>query len=315
MTDLLPSWTDGAARAAITAFVDRVTSEGDPAFVPPAERVAVFDNDGTLWCEKPMPIQLDFTLHRFAEMAAADPALRDVQPWKACYERDFAWLGGAMIKHYHGDDSDVMLLMGAIPKAFAAMTVDAYAAEIRAYFDDGRPPDPQAAVPVAAATSRWSSCSATSRRTGSPPTSPRAATATSCASSPRTCTGSRPSGSSAARSRSTTRRPRTAIDVLYKSEMDFFDDGPTKPIRIWSRIGRRPLVAGGQLERRHADAPVRPERLADGPARCSSSTTTRSASSTTPTGAEDALARARDHGWTVVSIRDDWRRVFADAPA
>ena len=57
------------------------------------ERVAIFDNDGTLWVEKPMPIQLDFTLRRLGEQAAADASLRDRQPWKACYEKRHAWLG------------------------------------------------------------------------------------------------------------------------------------------------------------------------------------------------------------------------------
>jgi hypothetical protein len=76
----LASWTDGAARAAIVEFVERVSSPGRDDQVPPAERVAVFDNDGTLWCEKPMPIQLDFTIRRLAEMAQDDPTLRERQP-------------------------------------------------------------------------------------------------------------------------------------------------------------------------------------------------------------------------------------------
>jgi hypothetical protein len=71
------------------------------------DRVAVFDNDGTLWCEKPMPIELGFILVRLAEMAEKDASLRDRQPWKAACERDFAWLGAVITKHYHGDDSDV----------------------------------------------------------------------------------------------------------------------------------------------------------------------------------------------------------------
>ena len=57
--------------------MDRVTTEGGPDYVAPEERVAVFDNDGTLWCEKPMYIQLDFLLRRFKEQAEADPSLRD----------------------------------------------------------------------------------------------------------------------------------------------------------------------------------------------------------------------------------------------
>ena len=62
--------------------------------MPPEERVAVFDNDGTLWCEKPMPIELGFILQRLAEMAEQDAALAERQPWKAAHEKDYAWLGG-----------------------------------------------------------------------------------------------------------------------------------------------------------------------------------------------------------------------------
>ena len=62
--DLLVSWNDGPALAAIRGFVARVTDDASPDFVAPEERVAVFDNDGTLWCEKPMPIELGFILQR-----------------------------------------------------------------------------------------------------------------------------------------------------------------------------------------------------------------------------------------------------------
>src|SRR5205823_11771779 len=74
--DRLASWRDTPARRAIVEFVEAVTRLG-PGHVPPEERVAVFDNDGTLWCEKPMPIELGFILGRLAEMADADPALRE----------------------------------------------------------------------------------------------------------------------------------------------------------------------------------------------------------------------------------------------
>jgi hypothetical protein len=84
--------------------VRSVSADGSAGFVPPAERVAVFDNDGTLWSEKPIPIQLDFTLSRMAELAARDPSLREKQPYKAAAERDYQWLGEAVVKHYHGDD-------------------------------------------------------------------------------------------------------------------------------------------------------------------------------------------------------------------
>ena len=63
---MLESWNDTPTRQAIVEFVERVTHEGGADYVPPAERIAVFDNDGTLWCEKPMPIELGFILHRLA---------------------------------------------------------------------------------------------------------------------------------------------------------------------------------------------------------------------------------------------------------
>ena len=100
--DPLPSWRDTPTRASITRFVERVTGPGG---VPPAERVAVFDNDGTLWSEKPMPIQADFLLRRLGEQVAADPSLAERQPWKAVAERDLAWFDAAITEHYEGDDT------------------------------------------------------------------------------------------------------------------------------------------------------------------------------------------------------------------
>jgi hypothetical protein len=100
----LGSWRDGKARDAILSFVRSVSEDGRN-FVPPEARIATFDNDGTLWCEKPMPIQLDFILRRLCAMAEAQPDLRDRRPWKAAHERDFAWLGAVVDKHYAGDDS------------------------------------------------------------------------------------------------------------------------------------------------------------------------------------------------------------------
>ena len=79
----------------------------------------MFDNDGTLWCEKPMPIELGFILERLAEMAEADESLRERQPWKAAREKDYAWLGAVITEHYHGDDSDVKVLMRGMLQAFA----------------------------------------------------------------------------------------------------------------------------------------------------------------------------------------------------
>ncbi len=105
MQESLGSWRDGKTREAIVSFVRSVSEDG-PDSVPPEDRIAVFDNDGTLWCEKPMPIQLDFILRRLAAMAEEQPELRERQPWKAAHEQDHAWLGAVVAQHYAGDDTN-----------------------------------------------------------------------------------------------------------------------------------------------------------------------------------------------------------------
>jgi phosphoserine phosphatase len=84
----LPSWNDGSTKASITNFVARVTTQGEPDFVPPAERIATFDNDGTLWIEQPMYIQLAFALDRVKAMAPMHPEWKDKQPFKAVLDGD-----------------------------------------------------------------------------------------------------------------------------------------------------------------------------------------------------------------------------------
>ncbi len=103
----LASWNDGPAKQAITSFVAEVTAQCGKGFVPPEERIATFDNDGTLWCEKPMPIELEFILERFVAMAEQDATLRDRQPWKAAYEKDYSWLSGGVTKHYQGEEPSI----------------------------------------------------------------------------------------------------------------------------------------------------------------------------------------------------------------
>src|SRR4051794_10762035 len=120
----LPNWRDTPTRRAIVAFVDRVCGRDGSTPVPVEERLAVFDNDGTLWCEKPMPSQLDFILRRLVEMAEADAALRDRQPWKAAYERDYVWLGNVIKEHYAGDETNVRVVAGGILAAYDGVSVE-----------------------------------------------------------------------------------------------------------------------------------------------------------------------------------------------
>jgi len=307
--DLLGSWNDTPTLHAITGFVASVVD--GPLAIAPAERVATFDNDGTLWAEKPLPIQLDFTLRRLAEQAEADPTLRERQPWKACYEHDDAWLGAAMVKHYHGDDGDLHLLMEAVPTAFVGMTVEEYADTVDAFFRTashptlGRPYRSCGYAPmvellryleanefvpyIASGGDRDFMRPVAGELYGVPP--------------------ERIIGSSLALDYQETDDGQRS--VLYKSEMEFFDDGPTKPVRIWSRIGRRPVVAGGNS---NGDVPMlRFARTAARPAlRLLLLHDDAEREFDYTAGADEALARARQAGWTVISMRDDWATVFAD---
>src|SRR5881394_1339998 len=86
--DPLPSWNDGATKKSITDFVAKVTKEGSSDFVPTEERIATFDNDGTLWCEKPMPIQLFFALDRVKALAPQHPEWKDKEPFASLLKGD-----------------------------------------------------------------------------------------------------------------------------------------------------------------------------------------------------------------------------------
>ena len=306
--DGLASWNDTPTRAAIVDFVARVTVEDGPDYVPPAERVATFDNDGTLWCEKPMPIELGFILARFAEMAEADESLREKQPWKAAREQDHEWLGGAITKHYHGDDADLKVLMGGILQAFAGKSVEEYAAAADAFLRDGNHPTLDRTfhscgyLPmielldyleahgftnyIASGGDRDFMRPVTEEVYGIP--------------------SERVIGSSNALRYLEDEHGGT---ITYAAEPDIFVDGPVKPIRIWSRIGRRPVLAGGNS---NGDIPML--RYAGGKGRLGlrllvlHDDAEREFDYTT--GAETSLEAAAAEGWTVVSIMNDWATVF-----
>ena len=91
----LPSWSDGKTRQAIEAFVQRVTTPGSPDFVPPADRIAVFDNDGTLWSEQPMYVQLAFVLDRVKSLAPDHPEWKEQAPFNAVLNGDLKALTAA----------------------------------------------------------------------------------------------------------------------------------------------------------------------------------------------------------------------------
>jgi hypothetical protein len=192
----MPSWADGPAKTAIRDFVDAVTLEGGADFAPPSERIAVFDNDGTLWCERPLQVQFYFALARLQAAAATDPTLRERQPFKAFLENDLAAIAALGKKG--------ILEAGAF--AHSGMTEVAFDAVARDWLESAKNPTlgrrflelvyaPQIellGLPTSAAL----------RSTSSP-----AAGSTSCAPSPKRRTASPRIGSSARASRRAFRSP------------------------------------------------------------------------------------------------------------
>jgi phosphoserine phosphatase len=306
--DPLPSWRAGAGRQAVQEFVQRVTTDGSPEFVAPEERVAVFDNDGTLWCEKPMPIQLDFILRRLAAMADQAPELRTRQPWQAAHTKDYGWLGDLITEHYHGDDSELPVLAAGILQAFANITVEEFEAQADSFLRSAQHPTlgrgylacsyrPMVELLGYLEANGFANYIASgggrdfmrpiSQEVYGVPRDRVIGSSTALAWEP---------GEAGGR-------------IVRKPEMDVLDDGPEKPVRIWSRVGRRPLLAEGnsngdlpmlQFAERAGRPGLRLLVLHDDPAREFDYTT----------GAEQALQVARSNGWTVVSVNGDWATVF-----
>ena len=128
--DTLPSWNEGPAKAAILDFVADTTTEGSPDFVPVAERVATFDQDGTLWVEQPVYPQLLYCLDRLVEMAEANPALAGKEPYKTALTRD-----PEKLKQLVVDDWRTILAI-----TLTGMDVEALDAEVDAWMASARDP-------------------------------------------------------------------------------------------------------------------------------------------------------------------------------
>jgi len=308
MTDPLATWNDGAVKEAILGYVDQSCSEGSPDRIPVEERVAVFDNDGTLWCEKPMPIQLDFFLRRLTEMAGLDPSLRDQQPWKAAHERDYAWLARVMAEHYAGDDTNVGTLATGLVAAFANITVDEFEAAADTFLRENRHPTldrgylqtayaPMVELLAYLRAHGFSNYIASGGgRDFMRPISeevygiPREAvigSAVGLAFTPGAGGGA----------------------ITRQAAADYLDDGPEKPVRIWTRTGRRPVLTAG-----NSNGDIEMLQFTEHPGKPTLKLLVLHDDADREfdyvSGAERALELSRGAGWTVVSIKNDWASVF-----
>ena len=130
-TDKLPSWNDGKPKQSIIDFMNRVTKQGSPDFVPPAERIAVFDNDGTLWPEDPVPFEFAYALYTLKQMTAENPSLRDDPMVQAALKGDTAALLAG--PHHNG-------LMRIVALTHAGMTTDKFKAQVESWLANARHP-------------------------------------------------------------------------------------------------------------------------------------------------------------------------------
>lgn len=307
MVDALPSWRDTPTRQAILDFVASVTGDG-PGAVPAEERIAVFDNDGTLWTEKPMPTQLAYIVQKWAAAVAADPSLADRQPFQAIAAGELSWIGAAMDKHYAGDDSDLKLIIRALVGLTDGVSVEEYEADVAAFYRDATHPTLGARYAQAVygpmvellrfLEANGFTCYIVS---GGDRDFMRPMTQEYYGIPPERVVGS---------ALGLTYDP-DANTVKYAASFSFMDDGPEKPIRIWTRIGRRPILAGGNS---NGDLPMLRFAHADGRPSLGllihHDDDTGRGDIPYDSGAEDALAAAGDGSITVVSVKDDWADVF-----
>jgi phosphoglycolate phosphatase-like HAD superfamily hydrolase len=234
--DKLPSWNDGPAKQAIVAFVGGVTEGGD-GFVPEAERIAVFDNDGTLWCEQPIYFQFAFALDRVKALAPQHSEWKDSSPFKEVLAGDLqAVLGG-------GEKAVGQLLTAT----HAGMTTDEFAATVREWLATARHPKYQRPYNeciyqpmIEVLEYLRANGFKTFIVSGGGVEFMRVWAEDAYGIPPEQIVGSTGKLEFDATSDPPVLRKLPAVD--------FIDDGPGKPVGIQKHIGRRPLIAFGNSD-------------------------------------------------------------------
>ena len=309
-TDPLTSWNDGPAKQAIVTFVEKVTTESSPDFVPPAERIATFDNDGTLWPSHPMYTQLAFALDRIKELAPQHPEWKTLQPFKAVLDDDLEALAAA------GEKGLVELVMashaGMSTAEFEAIVADWFKTAIhprfkRRYTDLAYQPMLELLAYLRANGFKTYIVS------GGGIEFMRPMTEAVYGVPPEQVIGS---------SIETKYEIQDGKPVLMRlPKVHFIDDKAGKPVGINEFIGRRPVAAFGNsdgdrqmLEWTGAGDGARLMMLvfhddakreyAYGPA---------SGQPDTKFGhfSQSLMDEAKQKGWVVISMKGDWKRIFA----
>src|SRR5208337_1506864 len=301
--DRLASWNDGTTKKSILDFVARVTEAGGKDYVAPEERIATFDNDGTLWSERPYPFQVAFALDRLKAMAPQHPGWRDKEPFKSALAGD---LKGMLSGGYHA-------LIAIVAATHSGMTTDEFEAEVRKWMVATRHPTTHRLFTemvfqpmLELLTYLRANGFKTFIVSGGGIEFMRGFAEMTYGVPPEQVIGS--SGKLAF-------EMRDGNPVLTKLlEIDFVNDNAGKPAGIQKHIGRRPIASFGNSD---GDLEMLQWTTAGNGARFAllihHTDTARewAYDRNTPFGRLDkALDEARAKGWTVVDMKNDWRRVF-----
>ncbi|CCM75398.1 HAD family hydrolase [Rhizobium mesoamericanum] len=304
--DPLPSWNDTAPKAAILSFVEKVTKQGSPEFVPEPERIAVFDNDGTLWVEQPMYTQLAFALDRVKTLAPQHPEWKDVQPFKAALEGDIKTLAASGEKG----------LLEIILVTHTGMTTSEFEKVVTDWLSTARDPKfkrPYTELVYQPMVELLSYLRANGFKTiivsGGGVEFVRPWAEKVYGVPPEQVIGS---------SIKTQFKMQDDTPTLYRlPEINFIDDKAGKPVGINQEIGRRPIAAfgnsDGDLEMLQwttmAGAPARLGMLVH------HTDTEREYAYDRDTEfgrLDKALDAAPIAGWTVIDMKADWKQIFKD---
>jgi len=300
----LPSWNDGKVKQSIVAFVKNVTGKGSPGFVPPAERIAVFDNDGTLWAEQPMYFQLIFALDRVKAIAPQHPEWKDKEPFASLLKGDLkAALAG-------GEKALLEIVMAT----HAGMTSEEFDKIVRDWVAQARHPRfkrPYTEIVYQPMIQLLRYLRANGFKTfivsGGGVEFMRAFAEKVYGIPPEQVIGS------------TGKQKfelRDGKPVLVKlPEIDFIDNKEGKPVAINKFIGRRPILAFGNSD---GDLQMLQWTAASGGARFMGIVHHTDAAREFAYDRkfsigqlDKALDEAQTKGWTVVDMKKDWKRVFA----
>ncbi|HVY05649.1 MAG TPA: HAD family hydrolase [Burkholderiales bacterium] len=301
--DELPSWNEGTARQSIVDFVSRATAEGGADFIPVAQRIAVFDNDGTLWAEQPMYFQLAFALDRVRALAPRHPEWKTQQPFKAVIEGDRKALAAAGEKG----------LLALVAATHSGMTTEEFTDTVTAWFDSARHPKtgrPYTRMVYQPMLELLDYLRENGFKTyivsGGGVEFMRAFAEKLYGIPPEQVIGSMGG---------LTFSTRRGVPVLNKqAKPDFVDDGPGKPVGIQKFIGRRPVFAfgnsDGDLEMLQWTMSGAGLRFA-GIVHHTDAEREWAYDRKSSIGKLDkALAAAQAWHWTVVDMKNDWNVVF-----